>query len=296
MRKFYVLTDTTASVEKKYREELDFDYLPMLFTLENKTYDADLDWKEIGPTDYYNKMRAGNRITTGLIKATEVERKVEEAFKKGLDVLYVACSSKLSGSVKNASLLAEEVLKKYPERRLVCLDTLRSCYAQGLMAIDAAKMANEGASIDECVAKLEEAKLNYQVYATVGTLEWLRLAGRVKASKAFFGNLMGVKPIVVSDANGNNYGFKKTKGRLNSLNELVDICCTRVFNPEEATIFVEHADSLKDAEYVAAKIKERINPKCINISDLGPIVGSTTGPDTICVSFYGEKVEIVSGE
>ena len=296
MKTFYVFTDSTADVEKTYRDEYDFGYLKMAFKIEDKDYPADLEWQEINSNQFYNFMRQGNRVTTNQVLTLEVETKFEEAFKKGLDVLYIACSNKLSTSVNYAKTIGEELKEKYPERKIVCFDSLRSNYAEGLMAIQAAKMANEGKTIEETVAYLEENKLNYQTFATVGSLNWLRMAGRVKASTAFFGNLFGVKPIICSDMKGNNYGFKKVKGRKTSLDELVEQVSSRLVNNSEATVYVEHADCIKDAEYVANNIKSKTNCKEVHISLLGPIIGASCGPDTITVNFYGKKMDIVGEE
>ena len=292
MKKFYVFTDSTSDVLKEDREAYDFGYLKMAFKIENRDYDADLDWEKLPVNDFYNKMRQGNRATTNQVLTTEIEAKFEEAFKEGLDVLYIACSSKLSTSVNYAKTIGEDVLAKYPGRKLVCLDSLRSCYAEGLMAIAAAKLANEGLELEEAVRIIEEDKLKYQTYATVGSLNWLKMAGRVKASAAFFGNLFGV----VGDALGNNYGFKKVKGRKTSLDELVNLCASRIVDKENQIVYVEHADSLEDALYVKERIETLVKPKEVRVATLGPIIGASCGPDTIIVDFFGQKVEIVGEE
>lgn len=293
---FKVFTDSTSDVEKKFRDELGLGYLKMVFTIDGKDYDADLEWPDISYKDYYDKMRKGSRAITGQIKNSEVIEKVGKAFEEGYDVLYVACSSKLSGSVNSAKICAEELLQKYPERKLISYDSLRSNYAEGLMAITAQKMANEGRTLEEVVEYLDKNKLKFQTFATVESLEWLRKSGRVKATAAFFGNLFGVKPIIVGDKNGNNYAFKKVKGRKSSLDELIELICTRIENPNDATLFIEHADCEKDAQYIAKAVQERVSPKCINISPLGPIIGATVGPGTITVNFFGEEVTIAGEE
>lgn len=296
MSNFKVFTDSTSDVEKKFRDELGLGYLKMVFTIDGKDYDADLEWPEISYKEYYDKMRKGSRAITGQIKNIEVITKIGKAFDEGYDVLYIACSSKLSGSVNSAKICADELIQKYPNRKLVCYDSLRSNYAEGFMAITAQKMANEGKSLDEVVDYLNNNRLKFQTFATVESLEWLRKSGRVKATAAFFGNLFGVKPIIVGDRNGNNYAFKKVKGRKTSLDELVELICTRLENPSEATVFIEHADSEKDAQYIASQVQNRVNPKCINISPLGPIIGATVGPGTITVNFFGEEVTIAGEE
>lgn len=211
-----------------------------------------------------------------------------------MDILFISCSSRLSGTLNNAKLVASELLQEFPERKIICFDSLRSNYAEGLMALDAAKMALEGKEMDETLKYLEENCLNYQVYATVETLNFLKLAGRVKATTAFFGNLLGVKPMIVSDALGNNYAFKKVKGRKNSLMELAKIIKDRVINPENATVFIEHADALEDAKFISSQIEGTV--KDVRISYVGPMIGATVGPGSITISFYGEKVDIANKE
>ncbi len=295
MKTFQVITDSTSDVEKKFREEYDLDYLKMVFTIEGKTYDADLDWKDISAKGYFDSMRKGNRSVTGQIKITELEEKFEKYLSQGLDILYIACSSKLSSSVNTAKSFADEILEKYKGRRIVCYDSLRSNYAEGYMAICAAKMAKDGKTLDEVISYLDQNKLKYQTYATVATLDWLKKAGRVKASTAFFGNLIGVKPIILGDKNGNNYSFKKVKGRKPSLDELVNIILERIENNPNNILFIEHADCEADANYIKDSLKEKFNGK-VNVSTLGPIISATTGPDTITVNFYGEEVTIAGEE
>lgn len=296
MKTFQVLTDSTSNIDKKYRDEVGLDYLKMVFTVDGKTYDADLEWVEISAEEYYQKMRDGADTSTGLVKTTEFETKFEKYLQQGLDILYIACSCKLSGSCDAGKLVAEELLKKYPDRKIVCYDSLRSGHAEGLMAYQFQKYANEGMSLEDAVKKLDEEKLKYQGYGTVNTLAWLKKAGRIKASKAFFGDLFGVKPIIVQDALGNNYAYKKVKGRKKSLDELVEIIVTKMESPKTSTLFIEHADCIKDANYIAEQVQARITVGEIHIVQMGPIIGSAIGPGTIIVDFYGEKVTIYSEE
>ncbi len=294
MKRFQVLTDSTSDIEKVFREELEIDYVKMLFNQDGVEYMADLDWGSISPHTYYQRMSKGSRSTTGLATYAEFESKFREYLEKGIDILYISCSSKLSGSVNNGRLVAAELLKEFPDRTIVCFDSLRSCYAQAIMAIDAAKMSLEEKELKEVVNYLEENRLNYQVHATVDTLQFLKLSGRVKASTAFFGDLFGVKPIIVSDAKGNNYAYKKVKGRKNSLNEMINIIKDRMIDPENSILFIEHADKVEDAEYIANSLKDFV--KEIHISYIGPIIGATIGPGAITCSFYGKQVDFSSEE
>ena len=296
MKKFQVITDSTSDLEKKFRDEYEIDYFQMSFSIDNVEYKANLDWEKMSPLEYYTMMRNGKRSITSFPSQEEFEGKMRKYLEEGTDILYIACSTKLSGSRNNAEKVALELLKEYPDRRIECFDSLRSNYSEGLMAIDAAKLALDGKTMDEVLEYLNANVLKYQVHAIVGSLEWLKKAGRVKASKAFFGTLMQVKPVICSDAHGNNYAYEKVFGRKKSIERLLDIITERFDDPENHMICIEHADCIEEANYVKEQLEERCHPMAINISDVGPIIGATVGPDTITVSFYGKEVTIFDKE
>ena len=292
MKQFQVLTDSTSDLVKTEREAFGIDYVSMSFVIKDKEYEASLDWEELSPSQYYGLMREGNRSITSMITEEKFRTKAKEYLDRGLDVLYISCSGKLSGSIGCAERIAKELAAEYPARKILCLDSLRSLHAEGAMAMKAAEMANAGESAQEAFRVICSERLKYQTYATVETLDWLRKAGRVKAGAAFFGEIMQIKPIVVGDAQGENFAFKKVRGRKVSLRELASIVAERMENPQESTLFIEHADSEADANYLADLVREKISVKEIKISSVGPIVGATVGPGTIAVNFYGKEVEI----
>ena len=292
MNKFMVITDSTSDLYKELRDKYNIDYLKKSFNDGNKQYDADIDFTNITAKEFYDAMRSGVVFKTSQVQMTEIGSKLNKYMAAGFDILYVACSSQLTGSCNFVRLNAPDLLDRYPDRRIICFDSLRSTGAEGLIAIRASQLADEGKTVDEAYKILNEEKLNYNTYCTVDSLEWLKKAGRVKSSRAFFGNLLSVKPIIIADAAGNNYAFTKVKGRQNSLNFIVSEIKARIFNPSENVVFLEHADDLETANLMKKKIEEEINPKEIIVTNIGPIIGATVGPNSIIVSFYGEKVTI----
>ena len=122
------------------------------------------------------------------------------------------------------------------------------------------------------------------------SLDALKRAGRVKASSAFFGNLLGVKPIIIADANGEQTPIKKVKGRGNSLNEIVRLLKESIINSENQRIYIAHADCAEEAEEVKKMIEEQIPCKEIYVGYIGPIIGASIGPDAVSVFAFGEEV------
>ena len=295
MNKFVIFADSTSDLTTEQRKENKIEYVRMLVNWTDKdkvfheTY-ADLDWSEMSPTQYYNLMRDGSVIMTSQVTEQEFDLKFIPHLEKGEDILYLACSSGLSASGKLAERLAKEKYSKdYPNCRIRVVDTLISVMGQGLMCLKAAELRDAGKSLDEIADEIEKTKLSYNQTATVEDLTTLAKHGRVKASTAFFGNIFGVKPILISDAKGNNFAVEKAKGRRNALLRLAAITKERVVAPEKQVCYVCEADAkAEDLELLVSQLKE-IGFKSVVTQKLGPIISASCGPATIGVYYVGKE-------
>lgn len=293
MKDYLILTDSTSDLNKELRTKYNIDYVPMNITCDEKELKASLDWEEYSAKELYDIMRNGKRIKTTQVPFAAFQEKFIQCVKDDLDVLYISCSSALSGSVNIAKTVKDEVVEKYPNIKINIVDSLISSLGQGSLVIKAAELKREGKTIDEVTEYLEQNKLNYQQAGTVESLDYLRKAGRVKATKAFFGNLFGVKPIIISDALGQNYAFKKVKGRRASLLYLVEYLKENIRDSKDQIIYISHADSMEDAMFVKEHIEREVECKGVFIDYIGPIVGASVGPGTIIVYYCGDKVTVI---
>ncbi|MDD6302736.1 MAG: DegV family protein [Bacillales bacterium] len=298
MKDYVILTDSTSDLSKELRDELNVDYCPMNVVVnvgkdKEEEIPADLDWGKYSFHDFYNLMRQGVKMKTTAVPQNVFEEKFKKALDEGKDVLYIACSGALSGSINIARMIAKELLESYPDSKIICVDSLVSCAGEGLLVKKASELRSEGKSIEEVRDYLEANKLKYNQFATVETLTYLKNAGRIKASKAFFGNLIGVKPILLSDKIGQNYAYIKVKGRRPSLDKVVEDTKNALEDLNNAEIWITHADCQNDVDYIVEKIKAEINPSSIKVLPMGPIIGVSTGPGTIGVFFVGKEVTVV---
>ena len=295
-REFVIVVDSCSDLSKELRDQLGIKYVKMGLVKKFKDGDveipASLDWDLYTNKELNDWLRDGLQIKTTQVTNQEYQTVFGEILESDKDVLYIACSSALSGSFNFSLIVRDELLEKYPGSKIICVDSLNSCYGQGLMALDANQMKEEGKTIEEVGAYLEENKLCYHQVATVETLEYLRKAGRVKAVSAFFGNIIGVKPMIISDAKGQNYAVKKVKGRKNSILEIINMIKESIIDAENQIIHVVHADAIADAEYVKDLIVKEINPKGVELHLMGPIIGVSTGPGTLGIYFKGKKVTV----
>lgn len=290
MRPVKILTDSCSDLGKTIREKYDIDYAKMKTSYDGKEQWASLDFEYYTPKELYDIMRAGNRVFTTQVPAEEFERVFTNYLDLGFNIVYIGCSLKQSGSVNTGSVVAKKLLEKYPEAEIYCIDSLNASMGEGMLAIRAAEYRDSGMSAKEINDKILTERNNVNEFVTVHNLDALKRAGRVKASAAFFGNLFGVKPILISDVNGYQTPIKKVKGRQTSINELVSSLKESVVDPENQRIYVAHADCIEDAEQLKALIEKEIPCKEIYLDYIGPIIGASIGPDALGVFGFGKEV------
>lgn len=293
MRSIKIVTDSCSDLSKELRDKYSIDYVMMNTVYKEKETPASLDWEFYSPRELYDIMRGGERVTTTQVPAQEFTAKFTKLVEDGFDIIYIACSGVLSGSVNTGCMVAKDICEKYPEAKIACIDPKMSCLGEGFIAVKAAELAAQGKTFEEVVAYVEENKLRMNQFATVNTLDYLKRAGRVKASSAFFGNLFGVKPIIISDVNGQNTAVKKVKGRLASMDEIVNLLAEAMQGEEDRRVYVGHADcSQEEVDYLVNKVKEVIGTDEIYVNYIGPIIGASIGPGAVVVYGWGKKVEL----
>lgn len=297
MYKVQIITDSCSDLTPELMERYHIDYAQMNTVFEGKSAPADLAWTPEDVHRFYGIMREGKRITTTQVPVEEFQRIFTRYLEAGCDIVYIACSSRQSGSVNAAHVTAGRMLAAYPGREIHCIDSLNASVGEGALAVEAAKMNDGSLSAGEIADRILAMRKNINEYCTVHSLDALRRAGRVKGSAAFFGNLMGVKPIIIADVNGEQAAFKKVKGRQNSFKEIVALLKESIVHPEEQTLYLAHADcSEAEVQQLRELIEAEIPCKEIQIGYIGPIIGASIGPDAVALVGIGKEVTFKVGD
>ena len=295
MRKAKIITDSCSDLNEKLLQKFNIDYCKMSTIYNGEESPALLTWTNEEAHALYDIMRDGNRITTAQVSVEEFKRVFEGYLHDGYDIIYIGCSSKQSGSVNTGRLVAKKLLEEYPEAQIFCIDSLRATIGEGILAIEAAKMAASGMEAAEIAEKITAMRNNVHQFATVHTLDYLKRAGRVSATSAFLGNLMGVKPLLVADAEGVQTAFKKVKGRAAAIDECIKLIGENITDDEKQTVYLWHADC--DREEVAEvynKVKIAFPHSEIEVGLIGPIIGASAGPGVIGVFSVGKPVTFIA--
>lgn len=291
MRPVKIITDSCSDLSPELMEKYDIDYCKMNTVYNDETSPANLSWTADEVHELYGIMRAGNRVKTTQVPQEEFEKVFDNYISQGFDIVYIGCALKQSGSVNTAAVFAKKLMAENSEIAVYCIDSLNASLGEGMLAIEAAKLAAEGKSASDINSYILSIRKTVLEFVTVHSLDSLRKAGRVSASSAFFGNLMGVKPIIISDADGAQAAFKKVKGRKNSLKEIVSLLAEGIVEPEKQTVFLAHADcDTAEVEEVKNMIKEMIPCKEIYTGYIGPIIGASIGPDAFAIFAFGNEV------
>lgn len=291
MEKVKIVTDSCSDLSKDLREKYDIEYLKMNTVFNGEEKVANLDWTEYTPKEFYDIMRDGGRITTTMVPEQEFKTGFTKFLDEGYDIVYIGCSSKLSGSVELGKVVAKDLLENYPDRKIHCINSLNACMGEGALVIKASQFRAEGMNADEIAESVSEIRNNVNQFVTVHSLDALKRAGRVKATSAFFGNLLGVKPIIISNPEGDNVPVKKAKGRFNSMQEIVNLMAENIVDPENQCVYINHADSEEDALELEKLIKEKIPTADTHIGYIGPIIGASIGPEALGIFAFGKNVE-----
>lgn len=297
MRPIQIITDSCSDLSPALLERYGIDYAVMSTVCEGRETPATLTWTAEEAHALYNVMREGRRVTTAQVSVEEFNRIFRKHLDRGRDVIYIGCSSRQSGSVNTGYVTARGLSEEYPDARILCVDSLNASLGEGMLAIEAARLAAEGRTIDEIETHLLATRKRINQFVTVHSLDSLRRAGRVKGSAAFFGNLMGVKPILVSDVNGDQVAMKKVKGRANSLREIVALLKESMTDTVDKTVYIAHADCDKaELEELIANVREAMPDAKIEVSLIGPIIGASIGPDAFGVWGMGRPVTFRLGD
>ncbi|WP_286143065.1 DegV family protein [Adlercreutzia caecimuris] len=287
---FAIVTDSSSNLPEDIIDQHDLTVLPLTFMVDGEEYRSYLKGEKTDLSQFYTMMREGKVITTSLPNLKESRESIEALLREGRDVLYLGFSSGLSGTYQAIELLLTELAGLYPECTVASVDTLAASLGEGLLVYYAAKMREEGASIEKVRDWVEEHKLHLAHWFTVDDLMFLFRGGRVSRTSAWAGTLLNIKPVMHVDDEGHLIPLEKVRGRKKSLKALVDHMEQTATAPvADQTVFITHGDCLEDAEYVADLVRERFGVSDVLINWVDPVIGAHSGPGTMALFFLASE-------
>lgn len=289
MANYRILTDSTADLTPALIRQLNVTVLPLTFHLENVDYPDSVLAPQKSSKEFYDAMRAGSTPTTSQVTPEAFKETVEPLLQQGEDVLYLAFSSGLSGTYNAARIAFEELAAAYPQRKLLTVDTLAASMGEGLLVYHACALRDADKPIEEVAQWVTDNRLKLSHWFTVDDLVYLKRGGRVSGAAAFFGTVLNIKPVLHVDDEGHLIPMEKVRGRRQSLDALVEHMAKSAVEPGKQIIFISHGDCEADAQYVADAVRSRFGTKEVYLGNVGPVIGSHSGPGTVALFFLAEN-------
>ncbi len=285
-KQFEIITDSGCDMPQSFFDEHGIDCVRLGFTMNNVNYEGE-GGEKITEKEFYEKLRGGAMPTTYQVTGEMAKAHIEQPLKSGRDVLVLAFSSGLSGTAGGFMVAARDLRKEYPNRKIIVVDSLAASMGEGLLLYYAVQKANEGASIEDTAAYLENLKLHICHQFTVDNLFHLKRGGRVSGATAIVGSILKIKPIMHVDDNGKLVAVGKAIGRKKSLHTLVDRVVETSDMEKGDPIFISHGDCIEDVEYVKELLAKKFPATKIMVNYVGAVIGSHSGCGTLAIFHKG---------
>ena len=276
-----IITDSTSYIPDEYIDKFDIKVVSLNVFMDNENYrELELDNKT-----FYTKMDSLSEIPKSSqptpdemlnIFKTEVEN--------GNSILGIFLSSQMSGTYSNANLIKNMILEDYPNAEIHILDSKTNCMQMGFAVIEAARLANEGKSMQEVIDIANKVLLNSKFLFSPETLEYLKKGGRIGSASALLGSLLQIKPILtVTD--GTTSVFTKVRTRKKTIEKLLSSFFEDIDTHGLGDVIVHHINCEEEGLALAKRIEEKINTK-VKIQSIGPVIGLHVGPGSIGIAYY----------
>ena len=292
MKDFVILADLTCDLSKEIRKDFGIsDYVQGHITIDGEDYPTRLDWDLISRDEFYRKLSDKKvKITTAapnLEEYCEIFSKYTEA---GYDVLSMSISSKISGTYDFSCIAANRVKEAYPDANIYCFDSFRMSGAFGLLVAHAYRLKNEGKSMEEVIAWLEENKFRVHQMGPIDDLMFVARRGRITMGKAIMGSFAGVKPMGDCNADGYTTVLTKAKGIKKALEITVKYVKETADNIEDQFVIISHSDRELYARTLKDMVEKELKPKKVYVSDVFYGSGANVGPGMIGIYYLGAPI------
>lgn len=292
MKNYVIIPDVTCDLSEEIRNyfKLD-DYIPGYTHINDEPVRTMLDWSVISREKFYSALsNKKNTVSSAAASPEEYYQIFKKYAEQGLDIISVSISSKISVTYNTACSAVNRIKAEYPDCNIVSVDSQRMSGSFGLLIMYACEMKNNGATLEETVAFMEQNKHRIHQMGPIDDLTFVARRGQISTGKAIMGNLVGIKPMGDCNADGYVTVLAKTKGIKKALDATAEYVKKVATNVEDQYILISHSDREEYANTLKSKLEQAINCKKIFISDVFSGSGTNIGPGMIGVYFMGEPV------
>ena len=285
---FAIFTDTSANLPTPLLRQHDVAAIPFSYYIDGNEFTC-TDTEYFDAASYYGSIRRGTVVSTSLINPNRYYDGMLPTVREGQDILFVGMSSGISGSYGAGRLAAAQLREEFPERQIEMIDSRGASLGEGLLAVRAAEMRDQGCSLAETAQAIRDLVPAMCQVFTVDDLMHLRRTGRLSNAAAVVATVLNIKPLLKGNENGNIVSFAKVRGRRRSIEAIAEQYDQLVENAGEQVIGIAHADCPGDAAMLMDLLRRNKPPKDILLVDYEPVTGSHVGPGALALFFLGSR-------
>ena len=273
--KIKIITDSASDLLPEEAKKYDIDVIPFSIFIDGKEYRTGVD---ISSEEFYKMQKTCKEVPQTSLVAPEV---IYETFKKyveeGKEIFMITISSNASGFYNSTRLASEMITDEYPDAKIKILDTQKFAYVYAYGAIEAAKMAEEGLSLDEIYEKTAAIIDDYEVFAVPESLVYLEKGGRINKASLIFGSALDLKPMI-SIRGGLIESIGMLRGTKKIPQKLIKKIKETGVSQEGKTVMVLNGDMDETVEEFVELVKAELNPGEILVKPIGPTIATHIGP------------------
>lgn len=283
---------STADLSEQHFTQRDIHYICFHFYLNGKPYADDLG-KSISFEDFYQAMADGADTKTSQVNEDEFTAYFTPFLEQGKDILHVCLSSGISGVYNSAVLAQQQLQEKYPERKILIVDSLGASSGYGLFMDALADKRDSGMALDDLYQWALDNRLRLHHWFFSTDLTFYVRGGRISKASGFFGTLLQICPLLNMDAEGHLVPREKIRTKKRVISRIVEQMDAHAEGglDYDGKCYISQSACLADAQAVAALVEERfphLNGKVL-INSVGTTIGSHTGPGTVALFFWGDE-------
>lgn len=284
---YAIVTDTSANLPAVIAQEQGIEVVPFYY-IEKGQEKSCLDIEAFDADAYYQALRGGEKVTTSMINQASYHAALEPLLQAGQDAVLVSMSSGVSGACDAARAAARELETQYPQRQVRVVDTLGASLGEGLVALEGAKMRQEGKSLEETVGALEKMIQRMRQIFTVDDLMYLKRGGRISRLSAVIGSVLHVKPLLIGDAAGKIVSIGNCRGRKAAIRAMASELKAHIQGAAEQIIGIAHAGCRDEANSLASMIREACGDVRILLVKYEPVTGAHVGPGALALFYQSD--------
>ncbi|MDA0180824.1 DegV family protein [Solirubrobacter phytolaccae] len=287
MSRIAVVTDTTQYLPTEVIERHGIHRVSLYVNWDGKT-DREIDLPDYD--GYYDYLKgAGELPTTSQPSLGDFLEVYEPLVEQGDKVLSIHLSGGISGTVRTAEQARELLIERgMPAEQMVVVDSRTGSAGHGFMSVAAANAIERGADLAGAVEAARKLREDLQILVMVDTLEYLRRGGRIGAAAAWIGATLKVKPILTIEGEMKPVERVRTAGR--AFERLVAHLEQRREDGCDA-FAIQHIQASEQAQRLAERGREIYGRDPELISEIGPVIGTHTGPGILGVA--GLRTELL---